>query len=512
MIRKIILALTCLSYLLLRVSCQCAEVRGCNVKANDQLLSTNLDEYYEAITDDLQGEDLKKKLNEVISSPYINLNYDCVWKALEDIDRGESVDTVSAFYSKREIVRLNRVCNENMSDENAWNREHVWPISRAFREKSQYAYTDIHHLVPADKSINNKRANKDFQNGGSRTDVSDCNECKSTDNTFEPPDDLKGVVARKMLYMDTRYEGGEDEDREGTPPPDFKLVNRLTNQPEDDPSLLGFLSTLLEWHCIYPVSDDERTRNDDAQKWQGNRNPFIDRPEYVKAVWNGAEFDDIWNCEPITNPPVTDPEPPTNGDAGQVWINEIHYDDAGSDNDEFIEIGCNKQVDVTGFRVVLYNGNNGLVYNEDEDSATLSGVCSPVDNFIVYSPTGGIQNGGPDGIALIDSNELVIQFISYEGFFTAGNGPAESVTSVDIGVSENGSTIEGESLQLVGEGCGVEDFTWKSGIVSTKGSMNNGQNIGCESESEPEAFPEAESAFSSFFSFLLSLFGNDAEL
>jgi hypothetical protein len=78
---------------------------------------------------------------------------------------------------------------------------------------------------------------------------------------------------------------------------------------------------------------------------------------------------------------------------------------------------------VTGYKIVLYNGRNGILYN----TATLSGVCSTPDNFVVvqaYSPQNGIQNGGPDGIALVDAGETVIEFISYAGAFTANDGQA----------------------------------------------------------------------------------------
>jgi hypothetical protein len=46
------------------------------------------------------------------------------------------------------------------------------------------------------------------------------------------------------------------------------------------------LSTLLEWHCKFPVSDSERRRNDKVHSWQGNRNFAIDHPEFVESIWN----------------------------------------------------------------------------------------------------------------------------------------------------------------------------------------------------------------------------------
>lgn len=106
-------------------------------------------------------------------------------------------------------------------------------------------------------------------------------------------------------------------------------------------------------------------------------------------------------------------------------------------------------------------------------------MCSP-DKFIYQEyPPNSLQNGGSDGIALINSIEEVIEFISYEGTFTARNGPANGETSVDIGVSESERTSASFSLQLVGEGCDRSDFTWQKPARSSKGDVNMGQTIVC---------------------------------
>jgi len=158
------------------------------------------------------------------------------------------------------------------------------------------------------------------------------------------------------------------------------------------------------------------------------------------------------------------------------WINEFHYDNAGVDVDEFIEIGCNRQVNLTGYQIVLYNGNGGLQYT----TTHIAGVCSPPNNFVVQTyPQNGIQNG-LDGIALVDECGAVIEFISYEGNFIAQNGPADGQRSEDIGVSENSSTIEGFSLQKVGTGCEGNEFAWRP-AYSSKGYVNDGQTISCDS-------------------------------
>ena len=151
-------------------------------------------------------------------------------------------------------------------------------------------------------------------------------------------------------------------------------------------------------------------------------------------------------------------------------------DNAGKDENEFVEIGCNANIDLTGYKIVLYNGNDRTFYDEK----TLSGFeaqCSPTGSLAVQNYDNVIQNGAPDGIALIDKNEVVVEFISYEGSFEAANGLAKGQTSVDVGVSEDSKSMEGMSLQLVGEGCTRSDFTWQTAKLSTKGKVNDGQNI-----------------------------------
>jgi uncharacterized protein len=159
-----------------------------------------------------------------------------------------------------------------------------------------------------------------------------------------------------------------------------------------------------------------------------------------------------------------------------VFINEIHYDNAGADTGEAIEIVGTANTDLTGWSLVLYNGNGGAVYN----TIPLSGTLPNQDNGFgtLYFSISGIQNGSPDGVALINAIGEVIEFLSYEGAFVAANGPASGLLSTDIGVSETSSTPAGYSLQLTGTGSASVDFTWSGAISNTFGSINTGQSFG----------------------------------
>jgi len=166
--------------------------------------------------------------------------------------------------------------------------------------------------------------------------------------------------------------------------------------------------------------------------------------------------------------------------ATSIFINEIHYDNTGSDTGEAIEIAGPADTDLTGWSLVLYNGNGGVSYS----TTVLSGTIANQNNgygTLSFSIS-GIQNGAPDGIALVDTSSAVVQFLSYEGTFVAVGGPADGMTSTDIGVSESGNTTVGDSLQMVGTGVSDEDFTWANAAVSTFGAVNTGQIF---SASEP---------------------------
>lgn len=170
---------------------------------------------------------------------------------------------------------------------------------------------------------------------------------------------------------------------------------------------------------------------------------------------------------PATAGAVTGPTP--------VFINEIHYDNSGADEGEFVEVAGPAGTDLTGWSVVLYNGNNGESYG----TISLGGVLADAGQGYGFQIASGpsIQNGGPDGIALVDASDDVIQFLSYEGAFTAVNGPAADLTSTDIGVSEPSSTPIGDSLQLTGTGAVATDFTWVAPAAETQGAANNGQSF-----------------------------------
>lgn len=165
-----------------------------------------------------------------------------------------------------------------------WNREHVWPNSYGL-DSRQPAYSDLHNLHAEDANVNGARQNKYF-------DVSDTNSanykfpaypeavwCSTDTDSWEPPEAVKGDVARSLFYMAVRYQGGTN----GEP---ALFLTDATTQLNTTTNLMARLTTLLAWHRADPVDAAERRRNDLVyQHYQRNRNPFVDRPEWAETAF-----------------------------------------------------------------------------------------------------------------------------------------------------------------------------------------------------------------------------------
>ena len=147
---------------------------------------------------------------------------------------------------------------------------------------------------------------------------------------------------------------------------------------------------------------------------------------------------------------VVSAPPPLPTDLPPTRVSEFHYDNASADVNEAIEIEADAGVDLTGWKLALYTGNGGTVYNTIDLSGVVANTCN--GRGAISFPIAGIQNGGlnsdePDGFALVHGT-TVVQFLSYEGTFTATDGPAAGLTSTDVGVDEVTSASATQSLQL----------------------------------------------------------------
>lgn len=174
--------------------------------------------------------------------------------------------------------------------------------------------------------------------------------------------------------------------------------------------------------------------------------------------------------------------------AQSVFVNEFHYDNASTDQDEGIEIAGPAGTDLSCYKILLYNGANGRVSNTMTLFGTIPDACNGFG--MVWFPA-SLQNGGSgigngsDGFALVLDSSLcgggtslsILQFLSYEGSFTAVDGDAIGLTSDSLPVAESNSTPVGNSAQLTGNGTVFTDFTWTTD-VSSHDAVNIGQTFG----------------------------------
>lgn len=429
---------------------------------------------YYATVDASSATALRSTLHAVIDDhlriPYTATATD-TWNVLELADQfaGNSTQILDLY--------KNAVHAKQGGGNSFYNREHVWPNSYGFPQDgaTNYPYTDCHHLFLCDIAYNQARDNSPFldgtaswtayttlanggQGGGGSgfPGTSNWSTAQAPIGGWQTWSGRKGDVARALFYMDVRYEGGL-HGTTGAPEPDLRLTDDLgliaASATGSNLSIayMGKLSVLLQWHQQDPVDQKEIARNDAVFSFQGNRNPFIDNPQWVECLYLGQ-------CTRVRRP--------------EIWINELHYDNSGADVGEFVEIAGPAGDGVDGWMLVAYDGATGAPYAR----VLLRGEFPDQQNGIgtLSFSFPGLQDG-PDGLALVTSAGVVLHLIAYEGTFPTVGGAAGGRVANAIGVSESGTTPVGWSLQLGGAGRDYGQFTWQNAGPATPGQRNTGQ-------------------------------------
>ncbi|MEU6868223.1 endonuclease [Streptomyces sp. NPDC046876] len=230
--------------------------------------AVSVDQYY-AAAEGKTGAELKTALHSIIKNQS-KVTYDGVWNALKVTDQDpNNPNNVILVYSGRSQSK-----SSNGGGANDWNREHVWAKSHGDFGTVTGPGTDLHHLRPEDVTVNSTRGNKDFDMGGSP--VAEAPGSYTDADSFEPRDAVKGDVARMLLYMAVRYDGGDGF-------ADLEMDDKVNNGTAP---LFGRISVLKQWNRQDPPDAFEQRRNQVIyDTYQHNRNPFIDHPEWVDAIW-----------------------------------------------------------------------------------------------------------------------------------------------------------------------------------------------------------------------------------
>ena len=240
------------------------------------------------------GYDLKWELTKIISHGHKNNSYGSLYHAYSMGDSDTTYDndgTVLDIYSEDpngadpyNYKHFGKKCGNYKTESNCYNREHLFPQSLFYKRAPMRS--DYFHVVPTDGKVNGMRGSYPFgevhgevkwaSRNGSKLGHSKNKEYRGM--VFEPINEFKGDVARAMLYFATRY---------ARQMPNFKQ-HAMTNGSSDQVYTKWFLKTLVKWHLQDPVSDHEKQRNEAGCKFQNNRNPFIDNPEWVLDIWEDA--------------------------------------------------------------------------------------------------------------------------------------------------------------------------------------------------------------------------------
>lgn len=250
--------------------------------------------YYDGV-DGLEKSELKTKLSEIITNGHKDMGYNGLWKAYRttDIDTYYDRDgTILDIYSENPVgidpynfmVDKSKCGTTYSMEGDCYNREHIIPQSLFYKKAPMVS--DIHFIRATDGKVNGVRSNYPFGNveksdytskNGSKLGISSSFGYRGI--VFEPIDEFKGDIARMIFYFVTRYEKNISSFKKGN------ILNGTTY-----PSIEKWeLDVLLNWNAQDPVSQVERDRNNASYKYQGNRNPYIDYPEFVDLVWGKSK-------------------------------------------------------------------------------------------------------------------------------------------------------------------------------------------------------------------------------
>lgn len=245
--------------------------------------------YYNG-TAGLTGAALKTALSQIITNGHQDQGYAALWTAYATTDRDqfyENDNTILDMYSENpngadpyNYSYASNQCGNYNSEADCYNREHIIPQS--FFNDNAPMVSDVHHIRPTDGYVNNMRGTYPFGKVGTASFTSQNGSKVGTSQSagysgtvFEPIDAFKGDIARMIFYFVTRYENQLSGFNGGA------ILGSTAY-----PGIQNWeLNVLLAWNAMDPVSPAEISRNNASYAHQGNRNPYIDNPQWANAVW-----------------------------------------------------------------------------------------------------------------------------------------------------------------------------------------------------------------------------------
>ncbi|MDR6158720.1 endonuclease I/chitodextrinase [Chryseobacterium sp. SLBN-27] len=399
--------------------------------------------YYDG-TAGLSGAALKTKLKQIITNGHVDNGYSALYSGYATTDRDniagipglENDNTVLDMYSENpngtdpySYSYPGAQCGNYNSEGDCYNREHIVPQS-LFNSNAPMV-SDIHFIRPTDGKVNGMRSNFPFGKVGSVSFTSQ-NGSKLgasvspgySGTVFEPVDAFKGDIARMVLYFVTRYESQLSG---------FGTGNMLGGSAF--PGLQTWeLNQLLAWHAADPVSATEIARNNASYVYQGNRNPYIDHPEYVSEIWGTPTAD----TQAPTAPASLATSNPTSNTISLSWT--ASTDNIGVSGYDIYKDGA-FYATVTGITATVSGLNPSTTYNFYVIAKDAAGNASTASNTASGTTLAGGQPGGSCGTE------------NFETIPNAGNGYG-SRTWTNAGITWNATdartdqTINGKAITI----------------------------------------------------------------
>ncbi|MDI3504557.1 MAG: hypothetical protein PWP64_1493 [Candidatus Cloacimonadota bacterium] len=407
---------------------------------NNPAAFTTLEEAYTGYYSEIDGYgiQLKAQLHQLLRTTHsTEYSYDALWNQLsytdEDPDNSNNIIQIYTGWSMPKY--------HSGGSTTEWNREHTWSKSHGGFDETRPAGTDLHHLRPCDATVNSAKGNKDFDNGGDEyVDASPYpgysanTGCYTTSSTWEPRAEDKGDVARMMMYMAIRYEGTDTSY-------DLELVDYSNSSPSGQP-YYGKLSTLLAWHMQDPPDAWEARRNERIWERQGNRNPFIDHPEFAQMLWtpypqtatniSNTGFTATWS-EPIS---------------GQAYYLQVAMDSLFTD---FVSgfanynAGTNTEIELTGL-------DQGSTYYYRLRTFLGSG-------YSMYSPFAQVSTTAPDPVPTTLSIEIT------SGAVCLRLTPVNTATAYRVFAADQPDDTFSDITE---EGNFSDDTTWSCAVAENR--------------------------------------------
>jgi len=319
--------------------------------------------YYDG-TQGLVGDSLRFKLSQIISNNFISVTYSSLYTHYQLTDKkanGKVWDMYSDIPGGIPPYEydFNQTCGNYTQEGQCYNREHTVPAS--WFNDAYPMYSDLFMVVPSDGYVNNKRANYPYGKvanatwismNGSKLGTSAVNGYIGT--VFEPIDSFKGDFARIYFYVATRYLNNIPSWNSST----VFQGNNLSNWAKN---------LFIHWHNLDPVSAKEIQRNNAVYQIQNNRNPYVDFPEFVNAVWLGT-----YDVETLAKPEFSVfPNPASDFIQLTVITNDSYdlfiYNSVG--NNVFNTKVFNNNIEIPihqlpdGFYIIQIKNNNFSVFN-----------------------------------------------------------------------------------------------------------------------------------------------------